>query len=78
MSPVTHTALVAVNNAVNNEAEPGPSRAIGSISSPVTTATANAVTITWAGWRNLGNPRCRPGAHTPIFSLVGHAEILMK
>ena len=54
MSPVTHTALVAVNNAVTSGAEPGPSRAIGSISSPVptATATANAATITWAGWRN--------------------------
>ena len=48
ISPVTHTALVAVNKAVSSGAEPGPSRAIGSINRPVptATATANAATIT--------------------------------
>ena len=42
---------------------PGPSRAIGSINRPVptATATANAATITWAGWRNWGRHRTRPG-----------------
>ncbi len=62
VKPVTQTALVEVNNAVTKPAPPGPDSAIGSINSPVPTATAaaNPVTTTCAGCRNRTPDRPRP------------------
>ncbi len=59
ISPVTHTADVAVNRASTMLAPPGPVRAIGSSSSsvPTATATANPATTYCAGCRSRGTPR---------------------
>ena len=59
-SPVTHTAHVAVNRAVEKDAASGPERETGSINSnvPIRIATANAKATTWAGCRKTP---LRPG-----------------